>query len=375
MYASKGPEPRVRIIADAALAINECRAWAGAPDSVWQTALPPAWCLVFLASMRAGAHPNRSIPERDKLSGPRVARQPWRGCVKIDSLARRASSGLAGRLLPARMSSVHPSATIATTARVARGARIGPDVVIGEYAIIETDVVVGARCRIDSHAVVKRWTALGTDNQISTGAVLGSDPLDKAFQGDRSYLRIGSGNSIREHFTISRGTEPESETVIGDGNFIMTSGHIAHNCRIGNETVIASATLVAGHVQIEDRAFVSGGIGVQQHLRIGELSMVGGMTRVNQDVTPYLTHVGPTMAVHGLNLVGLRRAGLGSIEISGIRRAYRILFRSGMPLEEALTKVELEVEGPHARHMVEFIRASKRGVCRRKGRGKEKEED
>ena len=365
----------MRIIADAALAINEGRASAGAPDSVWQTALPPAWCRVFLASMREGAHPNRSIPERGRLSGPRVAGQPWRGCVKIDFLAGRGSSSLAGRLLPARMSSVHPSATIAATARVAQGARVGPDVVVGEYAIIEKDVVVGARCRIDSHVVVKRWTALGTDNQISTGAVLGSDPLDKAFQGDRSYLRIGSGNSIREHFTISRGTEPESETVIGDGNFIMTSGHIAHNCRIGNETVIASATLVAGHVRIEDRAFVSGGIGVQQHLRIGELSMVGGMTRVNQDVTPYLTHVGPTMAVHGLNLVGLRRAGLGSIEISRIRRAYRILFRSGMPLDLALTKVELEVEGPHARHMVEFIRASKRGVCRRKGRGKEKEED
>ena len=338
-----------------------------------QTALPLASCLVFLASMREGAQPTQSIPERNRLSGPRVARQPWCGCVKIDSLAGRGSSSLAGRLLPTRMSSVHPSATIATTARVAQDARIGPDVVVGEYAIIETDVVVGARCRIDSHAVVKRWTTLGTDNQISIGAVLGSDPLDKSFKGDRSYLRIGSGNTIREHFTISRGTEPESETVVGDGNFIMTSGHIAHNCRIGNETVIASATLVAGYVQIEDRAFVSGGIGVQQHLRIGELSMVGGMTRVNQDVTPYLTHVGPTMAVHGLNLVGLRRAGLDSIDITRIRRAYRILFRSGMPLEQALTKVEMEVDGPHARRMVEFIRASKRGVCRRKGRGKEED--
>ncbi len=269
------------------------------------------------------------------------------------------------------MALVDPSATIAATARVAPTARVGPDVVIGEYAIVEDDVAIGARCRIDAHVVVKRWTTLGTDNDVSSGAILGTEPLDKSFRGERSYLRIGNGNKIREHFTISRGTDPESETVIGDNNYIMTAGHIAHNCRIGNETVIASTALVSGYVQIEDRAFVSGGIGIQQYLRIGELAMVGGMTRVNQDVTPYLTHVGPTMAVHGLNLVGLRRAGLGSVEIDRIRRAYRILFRSGLPLAEALNTVADEVEGPHARHMVEFIRASKRGVCRRQGRDKE----
>lgn len=266
------------------------------------------------------------------------------------------------------MAPVVPSASVAPTARVSPTARIGPDVMIGDYAIIEDDVVIGARCRIDPHAVVKRWTTLGPDNEISTGAVLGTDPLDKAFRGDRSYLRIGSGNRIREHFTISRGTEPESETVIGNGNFIMTAGHIAHNCRIGDETVIASGALVSGYVEIEDRAFVSGGIGIQQHLRIGEMAMVGGMTRVNQDVTPYLTHVGPTMAVHGLNLVALRRAGLGSEAIDRIRQAYRILFRSSLPLTEALERVAREVEGPHAQHMVDFIRSSRRGVCRRKGR-------
>lgn len=234
-------------------------------------------------------------------------------------------------------------------------------------------MVVGARCRIESFALLKRWTILGTDNEISSGVVLGSDPLDKAFDGRRSYLRIGSRNRIREHFTVSRGTEPESETVIGDDNFIMTSGHIAHNCRIGNGTVIASTALLAGYVEIEDRAFVSGGVGVQQRSRVGELAMVGGMTRVNQDVTPYLTHVGPVMAVHGLNLVGLRRAGLGRGEIDRIRQAYRLLFRTAMPLIEALARVEAEVKGPHARHMVEFIRASERGVCRRRGR--EKDED
>lgn len=269
------------------------------------------------------------------------------------------------------LSLVHPSSRIAASARVAPTARIGRDVTIGEFTVVEDDVEIGARCRIDSHVLIKRWTSMGTDNQVSAGAVLGSDPLDKAFQGERSYLRIGSGNRIREHFTISRGTAPESETLVGDRNFIMTSGHIAHNCRIGNDTVIASATLVSGYVEIEDRAFVSGLVGIQQHLRIGEMAMVGGMTRVNQDVTPYLTHVGPTMAVHGINRVGLRRAGLESGEIDRIRRAYRILFRSDLPLDQALARVDAEIEGRHARHMVEFIRASKRGVCRRKRRGRE----
>ena len=263
---------------------------------------------------------------------------------------------------------VHPSASIAETARIAGTSRIGPDVVVGEYAIIEDDVEIGARCRIESHVIVKRWTSLGTDNEISSGAVLGTDPLDKAFGGGRSYLRIGNENKIREHFTISRGTAPESETVIGNGNFIMTSGHIAHNCRLGDNTVIASGALISGYVEIEDRAFVSGNIGVQQYLRIGEIAMVGGMTRVNQDVTPYLTHVGPTMAVHGLNLVGLRRAGLDNRDIDRIRSAYRMLFRSELPLGEALARVESELDGPHVGHMVEFIRTSKKGVCRRKGR-------
>ncbi len=266
------------------------------------------------------------------------------------------------------MALVHRSARIAATAIIGTSAQIGEHVQIGDYSVIEEDVRIGARCKIGPHVVVKRWTTMGEANEVSAGAVLGSDPLDKAFRGERSYLKIGSRNKIREHFTISRGTSPESETVVGDDNFIMTSGHIAHDCRIGNGTVIASCTLISGHVAVEDGAFISGGIGVQQHLRIGELAIVGGMTRVNQDVTPYLMHAGPTMAVHGLNIVGLRRAGLTAAEIGKIRAAYRILFRSAIPLEQALARVEAEVGGPHASHMVKFIRASERGVCRRRGR-------
>ena len=264
--------------------------------------------------------------------------------------------------------SVNYSAQIAPTAQIAPGAEIGPDVVVGHYSIIEDDVIVGARTRIEAHVVIKRWTTMGVDNHVSSGTVLGSDPLDKTFTGERSYLTIGDGNTIREHYTVSRGTAPESATEIGDNNYIMTSGHIAHNSKIGNETVIASTALIAGHVEIEDRAFVSGGVGVQQYSRIGELAMVGGMTRVNKDVTPYLIHAEPAMAVHGLNIVGLRRAGFSKEEIARIREAYTMLFRSRLPLAEALDKVSAEIDGRPAKHMVEFIRASKRGICRRLGR-------
>src|SRR6266404_2187081 len=173
---------------------------------------------------------------------------------------------------------------IAPTARVHRDAVIGPGTVIGEFCVIEQDVVLGAQCMLEPYVYVKRWTTLGKRNQISAGTVLGTDPLDKGFSGERSYLKIGDGNKIREHYTISRGTAPESETVIGDENYIMTSGHIAHNCRIGNRTVIASCALVAGYVQVEDQAFISGGVVIHQYSKIGRLAMIGGNTRVNSDV-------------------------------------------------------------------------------------------
>ena len=153
---------------------------------------------------------------------------------------------------------IDPSAVVAPTARVHAGATIGPRTVIGEYCVIESDVLIGASCRLEPYVHVKRWTTLGDRNEISSGTLLGTDPLDKAFTGERSYLRIGNDNRIREHYTISRGTRPESVTEIGDGNYIMTSGHIAHNCKVGDNTVICSCALLAGYVEVEDLAFISG---------------------------------------------------------------------------------------------------------------------
>src|SRR5579885_3115323 len=259
---------------------------------------------------------------------------------------------------------VDPSAVIAPTARVDPGARIGPHVVVGEYAVIEADVVIGAFTRLEPYVYVKRWTTLGERNEISAGTVLGTDPLDKNFSGARSYLRIGNGNRIREHYTISRGTAPESVTEIGDGNYIMTSGHIAHNCKVGNNTVIASCALLAGYVEVEDEAFVSGGVVVHQYSKIGRLAMIGGNTRVNSDVPPFFLYSGFNVEAKGLNVVGLKRAGYKASDLAVLKTAYQILFRSGLKLEEALARIETEIPTPETLHLVHFIRRSERGICR-----------
>jgi UDP-N-acetylglucosamine acyltransferase len=259
---------------------------------------------------------------------------------------------------------IDPSAVIAPTARIDPEACIGPQAVIGEFCVIEKDVSIGAFCRLEPYVYVKRWTTLGDRNEISAGTALGTDPFDKVFTGERSYLRIGNGNKIREHYTISRGTKPESVTEIGDANYIMSAGHIAHNCRIGNETVIASCALVAGYVEVEDQAFISGGVVIHQFSKIGRLAMIGGNTRVNSDVPPYFLYSGFNVQPMGLNLVGLKRAGFSSEDISALKKAYRILFRSGLKLDEALACIEAVVPTPHTLHLVDFIRKSERGICR-----------
>src|SRR5580658_1580657 len=278
----------------------------------------------------------------------------WLRCALAEARARPAYSRMP----------TDPSAVIAPTARIHPDAVIGPRVVIGDFTIVEQDVVIGAETILEPYVFVKRWTTLGERNEISAGTVLGTDPLDKNFSGARSYLKIGSGNKIREHYTISRGTAPESETVIGDGNYIMTSGHIAHNCRIGDNTTIASCALVAGYVEVESEAFISGGVVIHQFSKIGRLAMIGGNTRVNLDVPPYFLYSDFNVSPKGLNLVGLRRAGFTAAEIRALKQAYRLLYKSGLKLDDALSRIEAESPTAHTQHLVAFIRSSERGICR-----------
>jgi UDP-N-acetylglucosamine acyltransferase len=250
------------------------------------------------------------------------------------------------------------------TARVHPDAILGPGVRIGPYCVVESDVEIGAGCVLEPYVYVKRWTTLGEQNEISAGTVLGTDPLDKNFTGARSYLRIGSHNRIREHYTISRGTAPESATVIGDGNYIMTSGHIAHNCQLGNNIVVASCALLAGYVEVGDQAFISGGVAVHQFSKIGRLAMIAGGTRVNKDAPPFFLYSGLYVEPKGLNAVGLRRAGLEPCTVAALKRAYRILYRSGLKLEAALERIEAEIATPETLELLQFVRSSKRGICR-----------
>jgi UDP-N-acetylglucosamine acyltransferase len=260
---------------------------------------------------------------------------------------------------------IDPGARVAPTARVHPDAVIGPGCVIGEFCIIEQDVVLGRDCILEPYVYIKRWTSLGIANEISAATVLGTDPLDKNFQGERSYLKIGNHNKIREHFTISRATKPEASTVIGDHNFIMTSGHIAHDCQLGSQIVVASCALLAGYVEVEDQAFISGGVVVHQFSKIGRLAMVGGNTRVNSDLPPFFLYSKFDVAVQGLNLVGLKRAGFKNDEVDTLKRCYSILYRRGLKKEEACLQLE-SMESPLASHLARFVRASKRGIAREK---------
>ena len=194
--------------------------------------------------------------------------------------------------------------------------------------------------------------------------LLGSDPEDKHFTGERSYLKIGDHNIFREYSTASRGTPPGSATVIGDDNYIMIGTHVAHNCQLGSGIVVCNNCSLAGYVEVEDGAFLSGGVVVHQYSKIGRLAMIGGNTRVNLDVPPFVMASEFNVAARGLNLVGLRRAGIGKYAIRQLKEAYRILYRSQLPLEKALERIEKDIACDEARHLVAFIRSSERGICR-----------
>ena len=251
---------------------------------------------------------------------------------------------------------IHPTAIINP------GVKLGAGVHVGPYVVIEEDTEIGAGTSIRAHAVIKRFTTLGPDNTVHEGAVLGGEPQDLGFVDCRSFLRIGAHNSIREGVTIHRGTRPESETTIGSDCFIMANSHVAHNCNLGDRVIIANNVALAGHVDIEDRVFISGGVVVHQFCRIGRLAMIGGNSKIVQDCLPYMITDGVPARAHGLNFVGLRRAGFKSGELKNLKAAYRSLLRSGLSLGDALANLE-KLDDPLVAHLIDFVRESTRGFC------------
>lgn len=255
---------------------------------------------------------------------------------------------------------IHPTAIVSPSARLAE------DVVVGPYAVIDEHVTVGARTRIEQGVRLTGWTTIGVDNRIDMHAVIGHEPQDVSFQGGESYVRIGDRNSLREFVTIHRGTKPGTATVVGNDCFLMGMAHLAHNCQIGNQVTICNNTLLAGYVEVEEQAFLSGHCVVHQFVRIGRLAMIGGLTRIGKDVPPFLTAELDSV-VSAINLVGLKRAKLSLAARVEIKQAYKLLYRSGLNTAHALTEIERAASTSEVRHFVEFIRRSQRGICRHKG--------
>jgi len=254
------------------------------------------------------------------------------------------------------MMDIHP------TAIISERAILGQSVVVGPYSVIEPDTSIGDRCILHGHATIKRFSTLGPDNRIHEGAVIGGVPQDLSFAGYESGLTMGARNTIREGATINRGVSRGSETIVGSDCFIMAGAHVAHDCSLGDRIIIANNVALAGHVEIQDAAFLSGGVVIHQFCCVGTLAMIGGNSKIVQDCLPFIITDGVPGRARGLNLVGLRRAGFRAREIQDLKQAYRILLRSGLALEKAIDELEA-LGGTAIEQLVAFVKKSKRGFC------------
>jgi UDP-N-acetylglucosamine acyltransferase len=253
--------------------------------------------------------------------------------------------------------------SIHTTALVAAGAQLGRDVEIGPYAVVGEGIVLGDKTVIQSHVVLEGTVRFGKNNLIGHGSIIGGPPQDLGFKPETlSSVEIGDGNVIREHCTIHCGTAQDTATVLGDGNFLMAGVHVGHNCRIGNEVIIANNCLLAGYVRIDDGAFIGGSTTFHQNMHVGRLVMCQGSSAFGKDIPPFLLAAERNF-VFGVNLLGLRRAGFNPGQREEIRRAFKLLYRSGLNTRQALEKADATEFGPEAREFFEFVRgAKKRGI-------------
>lgn len=254
------------------------------------------------------------------------------------------------------------SARIHPTAVVDPDAEVGEDVRIGPYAVIEGAVTIGPGCVIKAGAHLFGPLTMGCDNQVFSHAVLGEAPQHLKFGGEPTRLEIGDGNVIREHVTIHRGTTHSWLTRLGNHNFLMANCHVAHDCVIGDQCVIANGALLAGHCSVQDGVVISGNVAVHQWVRIGRLALMSGLSGTGMDVPPFMIQQ-RINTVCGVNVIGMRRAGISSGSIDAIRKAFHILYRSRMLLSASLPRLEQELgDVPEVVELVSFIRASKRGI-------------
>ncbi len=261
-----------------------------------------------------------------------------------------------------------PQARLKETDRIAVMARelakLGADVQVGPGAIIGEFVEVGDRSTIGAYAVLDGWTTLGEENRVFTGAILGSECQDLKFRGERSYLKIGNRNTIREYVTMNRATGEERVTQVGDDNLVMAYAHIAHECVVGNHNIIPNAVQMAGHVTIMDHTNLGGSTVIHQYVRVGSFAMIGGGSRVPKDVPPYIMCAGSPLRIVGINKVGLQRKGFSEEQIKIVEHAYRILYRSKLNVSQALKRLEEEDRHAEIVPFIEFIKSSERGIAK-----------
>ncbi len=255
---------------------------------------------------------------------------------------------------------IHPTAIIDS------GAEIDTNVTIGPYSVIGKDVFIGSGTVIGSHVVIDPFVSIGSDCRIFQYAAIGAIPQSVKFGGEKTYVKIGHGNIIREFVTIHRGTGfGGGVTEIGEDNFLMAYTHIAHDCKIGRKVTLANNTTLAGHINIGDYATVGGLVAIHQFVRIGEYAFIGGKAAIVKDIPPYVMAAGDRAKLHGLNSIGLKRQGFSPNTLSQLKKVYRLFFRIGLTKNEAIERVKAEVElVPEVINFLEFIKSSQRGVTR-----------
>ena len=251
------------------------------------------------------------------------------------------------------------------TAIISKKAKLGDNVSVGPYSVINDGVSVGSGTKIGSHCFLDGNTTIGKDCEIFTGAVVGSRPQDLKYKGEKVFLEIGDNNIIREYCTLNPGTENGGKTIVGSGNLFMAYSHIAHDCRVGNNCVFANTATLAGHVTIEDMVVIGGLVAIHQFVRVGSLSIIGGCSKVVQDIPPYSTCDGHPAVVYGLNLVGLRRHKVSRDTIKELDSAYKILFNSGFTAKHALEELEkAQIKSTEVKYLINFVRGSQRGISK-----------
>lgn len=256
-------------------------------------------------------------------------------------------------------------AQIHETAVIGEGAQIADDAIIGPYCVVSPQAVIGSKTELKSHVIIDGNITLGEGNTVFPFAVLGGKTQDLKFKGGNPGVIIGDNNTIREYVTINAATNDNDYTVVGNNCHILAYSHIAHCCKIGNGVIIVNACQIAGHVTIEDYASIEGSVGIVQFLRIGSMAYVGAMSKITKDIPPYMIASGQPAEVRAFNKIGMERRGVDEAGRKAIKEAYRILYRQDLTPSQALERIEAEIEeGPELRHLIDFCRASEKGITR-----------